>query len=42
VPATGSPVFSDDGKTQTAHHERLDDRGHCEPSMDVTLIKVVE
>jgi uncharacterized protein DUF1579 len=33
-------VFSDQGKTQTAHHERLDEQGHWVPAMDVTLIKV--
>ena len=33
-------VFTDNGKTQTAHHERLDDRGQWVPAMDVTLIKV--
>src|SRR5204862_5439619 len=31
-------VFTDSGKTQTAHHERLDDRGQWVPAMDVTLI----
>ncbi len=33
-------VFTDNGKTQTVHHERLDDKGNWVPSMDVTLIKV--
>lgn len=33
-------VFSDQGKTQTAHHERLDEQGNWIPSMDVTLTKV--
>lgn len=33
-------VFSDDGETQTAHHERSDDGVNWEPSMDVTLTKV--
>ena len=33
-------VFVDDGKTQTAHHERLDDSGKWVPAMDVTLTKV--
>jgi hypothetical protein len=33
-------VFSDQGKTQTAHHERLDEQGNWVPSMEVTLTKV--
>jgi hypothetical protein len=33
-------VFTDCGKVQTAHHERLDDGGGWVPAMDVTLIKV--
>ncbi len=33
-------VFTDNGKTQTARHERLDDSGNWVPSMDVTLTKV--
>ena len=33
-------VFSDQGKTQTAHHKRLDEHGNWIPSMDVTLTKV--
>jgi hypothetical protein len=33
-------VFSKDGKTQTAHHERSDDGVSWESSMDVTLTKV--
>jgi hypothetical protein len=33
-------VFSDQGKMQTAHHERLDEQGNWIPSMDVTLTKV--
>ncbi len=34
-------VFTDSGKTQTAHHERLDERGQWVPAMDVTLTKVL-
>jgi hypothetical protein len=34
-------VFTDNGKTQTAHHERLDDDGNWVPAMDVTLTKVM-
>ena len=34
-------VFTDHGKTQTAHHERLDDTGRWMPAMDVTLTKVI-
>lgn len=34
---TGS---GDDGKTQTAHHERLDEHGNWVGAMDVTLTKV--
>jgi hypothetical protein len=33
-------VFTDQGKTQTAHHERLDEQGNWVPSMEVTLTKV--
>ncbi len=33
-------VFTDQGKTQTAHHERLDEQGNWVPAMDVTLTKV--
>jgi Protein of unknown function (DUF1579) len=33
-------VFSDDGKMQTAHHERSDDGVYWVPSMEVTLSKV--
>jgi len=33
-------VFSDDGETQTAHHERLDEHGNWVGAMDVTLTKV--
>jgi hypothetical protein len=33
-------VFSDDGRTQTAHHERTDDATTWVPSMVVTLTKV--
>jgi uncharacterized protein DUF1579 len=33
-------VFSADGKTLTARHERSDDGVHWEPSMNVTLRKV--
>lgn len=33
-------VFADDGKTQTARHERLDDSGNWVPAMEVTLTKV--
>lgn len=33
-------VFSDDGKTQTAQHERSDDGANWVPSMEVTLTKV--
>ena len=33
-------VFSDQGKTQVAHHERTDDGGNWVPSMDVTLTRV--
>jgi hypothetical protein len=34
-------VFSDVGKKQTAHHERLDEHGVWVPAMEVTLIKVL-
>ena len=33
-------TFTDDGRTQTAHHERIDDEGNRVPSMEVTLTKV--
>jgi hypothetical protein len=33
-------VFSDAGKTQTVHHERLGDDGNWVPAMDVVLRKV--
>jgi hypothetical protein len=33
-------VFTDGGKIQTAHHERLDERGNRVPSMEVTLTRV--
>ena len=33
-------VFSDDGRTLTAHHERSDDGEHWRPSMTVTLRKI--
>lgn len=33
-------VFSEDGKTQTAHRERTDDGVNWVPSMDVTLRRV--
>jgi Protein of unknown function (DUF1579) len=33
-------VFTDQGKTQTAHHERLDEQGNWVPSMEVILIRV--
>ena len=33
-------VFSEDGKTLTARHERCDDGLHWEPSMTVTLRKI--
>jgi hypothetical protein len=33
-------VFADGGRTQTAHHERLDERGGWVPSMEVTLTKI--
>jgi len=33
-------VFTNHGKTQTAHHERLDEHGNWVPAMDVTLTKV--
>ena len=33
-------IFTDDGRTQTAHHERIDDKGNWVPSMEVTLTKV--
>jgi hypothetical protein len=34
-------VFTDNGTTQTAHRERLDEHGAWVPAMDVTLIKVL-
>jgi hypothetical protein len=33
-------VFTDQGKTQTAHHERLDEQGNWVPSMEVALTRV--
>lgn len=33
-------VFTDDGKTLTAHHERSEDGEHWMPSMTVTLRKI--
>jgi hypothetical protein len=33
-------TFSEDGRVQTAHHERSDDRGLWTPTMDVTLRKI--
>lgn len=33
-------IFSDHGKTQMSHHERLDEHDHGVPSMEVTLTKV--
>jgi hypothetical protein len=33
-------VFTNNGKTQTAHHVRLDDNGNWVPSMEVTLTRV--
>ncbi len=33
-------VFSDDGKTQTVHHERISDDGNWVPAMDIVLTKV--
>jgi len=33
--------FTDGGRTQTAHHERLDGRGEWVPSMEVVLTKIV-
>ena len=33
-------LFTNNGKTQTAHHERLDESGNWVPAMDVTLTKV--
>lgn len=33
-------VFTDQDKTQTAHHERLDEHGNWVPAMDVTLTRV--
>ena len=33
-------VFTDYGKTQTAHHERVDGDGNWVPAMKVTLTKV--
>jgi hypothetical protein len=33
-------VFSDEGRTLTAHHERSDDGEHWRPSMTVTLRKI--
>ena len=33
-------VFTDQGKTQTAHHERLDEQGNWVPAMEVTLTRI--
>jgi len=33
-------IFTDNGKTQTVHHERLDDSGNWVPAMEITLVKV--
>lgn len=33
-------TFSDDGRIQTAHHERRTDHGSWEPSMEVVLRKI--
>lgn len=33
-------VFTNNGKTQTAHHERLDEHGNWVPSMEVVLTKI--
>lgn len=33
-------VFSEDGKTQTAHHQRRGDNGGWVPSMEVVLTKI--
>src|SRR6266566_9526902 len=33
-------VFTNQGKTQTAHHERVDEQGNWVPAMEVTLTKV--
>jgi uncharacterized protein DUF1579 len=33
-------VFTDNGKIQTVHHERMDEGGNWAPAMDITLIKV--
>ena len=34
-------VFTEGGRTQTAHHERLDELGDWTPSMEVVLTKIV-
>jgi hypothetical protein len=34
-------TFADGGRTQTAHHERLDELGKWVPSMEVVLTKIV-
>jgi len=34
-------IFTNDGMTQTAHHERLDEHGQWVPAMEVTLTKVL-
>lgn len=34
-------VFTDDGRTQTCRHERLDENGQWVHAMDVVLVKVV-
>jgi hypothetical protein len=33
-------VFTEGGKVQTAHHIRLDEKGHWVPSMEVVLTNV--
>lgn len=40
VQTRSTAVFTDRGKTQTAHHERLDEHGNWVPAMDVTLTRV--
>jgi hypothetical protein len=40
VTTRATAVFSDDGKTQTAHHERTDDGATWLPSMEVTLTNI--
>ncbi len=34
-------VFTENGKVQTAHHIRLDEKGNWVPSMEVVLTKVI-